>query len=146
MDERQIDFLHQVFTVVEAAAYLKISRALLYKFIHAGDLHTIKLGTRTIILGAELDRFVRAAQSRGASSVREVILTPTMIGRDNDHPDGKGGHGMSIPADTRNVTARPAQAFAANPIKAWPKLVGTPTTKRTGSQFSDRRARKEAGL
>ena len=66
MDERQIDFLHQVFTVVEAAAYLKISSALLYKFIHAGGLHTIKLGARTIILGAELDRFIRAAQQAAA--------------------------------------------------------------------------------
>ena len=33
MDQRQIDFLRQEFTVVEAAGYLKISRALLYKFI-----------------------------------------------------------------------------------------------------------------
>ena len=46
MDQRQIDFLRQEFTVVEAAGYLKISRALLYKFIHAGDLHTIKLGQK----------------------------------------------------------------------------------------------------
>jgi excisionase family DNA binding protein len=53
MDERRIDFVPQVFTVVEAAARLKVSRALLYEFIRAGDLHLIKLGTRTLILAAE---------------------------------------------------------------------------------------------
>lgn len=62
MDQRQLDLTQQVFTVAEAAAHLKISRALLYKFIGAGDLRTIKLGTRTLIRGAELDRFVCAAQ------------------------------------------------------------------------------------
>jgi hypothetical protein len=53
MDERRINFVPHVFTVVEAAARLKLSRALLYKFIRADDLHIIKLGTRTLILGAE---------------------------------------------------------------------------------------------
>lgn len=46
------------FTVNEAASYLRISRALLYRLIHDGEIKTTKIGTRTIIRGAELERFL----------------------------------------------------------------------------------------
>jgi len=59
----QIDFSQTVFTVNEAAAYLKISRAFLYKLVRQGDLQTFRLGKRTLIVGAELNRFVQSARN-----------------------------------------------------------------------------------
>jgi excisionase family DNA binding protein len=52
------------FTIVEAAQYLRISRALLYQLIRQGRIKTVKIGARTIIRGAELERFLRPAASR----------------------------------------------------------------------------------
>jgi excisionase family DNA binding protein len=46
------------FTIPEAAQHLRISRAFLYKLISARRIKTVKLGTRTIIRGAELERFL----------------------------------------------------------------------------------------
>jgi excisionase family DNA binding protein len=46
------------FTIIEAAQYLRISRALLYKLIQNGRIRTVKVGARTIIRGAELERFL----------------------------------------------------------------------------------------
>jgi excisionase family DNA binding protein len=57
-----IDFNREIFSVAEAAAYLKISRALIYKLIAAKRLKPFKVGTRTLFLGAELARFVESAQ------------------------------------------------------------------------------------
>jgi excisionase family DNA binding protein len=51
------------FTVNEATHYLRISRALLYKLIHDGRIRTVKVGTRTIIRGAELERFLDQQQA-----------------------------------------------------------------------------------
>lgn len=55
----------QCFTVPEAADYLRISRALVYKLIAAKKLTPIKIGERTIFRGAELERFLDA-QSKAA--------------------------------------------------------------------------------
>lgn len=52
------DRLPPCLSVNEAANYLRVSRALLYKLIHDGRIKTIKIGTRTIIRGAELERFL----------------------------------------------------------------------------------------
>ena len=46
------------FTICEAADYLRISRALLYKQIQQGRIKTVKVGARTIVRGAELERFL----------------------------------------------------------------------------------------
>jgi excisionase family DNA binding protein len=51
------------FTVPEAAEYLRISRAMLYKLIHAKQIVPVKIGERTIFRGAELARFLNAAQT-----------------------------------------------------------------------------------
>ncbi len=51
------------FTVNEAAQYLRISRALLYQLIRQGRIKTIKIGARTIIRGAELERFLDREQA-----------------------------------------------------------------------------------
>jgi excisionase family DNA binding protein len=52
------------FTILEAADYLRISRALLYKLIHEGRVKTVKIGKRTIIRGAELERLLDQAGRR----------------------------------------------------------------------------------
>jgi len=51
------------FTIGEAAQYLRISRALLYQLIRQGRIRTIKIGTRTIVRGAELERFLDQQQA-----------------------------------------------------------------------------------
>jgi excisionase family DNA binding protein len=45
-------------SIAEASRYLRISRALLYELIRNGRIKTVKIGTRTIIRGAELERFL----------------------------------------------------------------------------------------
>jgi excisionase family DNA binding protein len=59
------DVSHQqpCFTVCEAADYLRISRALLYKLIRQGRIQTVKIGARTIVRGAELERFLDQQQA-----------------------------------------------------------------------------------
>jgi excisionase family DNA binding protein len=51
------------FTINEAAQYLRISRALLYKLIHEGRIKTVKINSRTIIRDAELERFLNQQQA-----------------------------------------------------------------------------------
>jgi excisionase family DNA binding protein len=57
------DFQNCCFTVREAAEYLRISRAMLYKLIHAKQIVPVKIGERTIFRGAELARFLNAAEA-----------------------------------------------------------------------------------
>jgi excisionase family DNA binding protein len=47
-------------TVPQAAWYLGVSRALLYRYLAAGTIAHIKVGRRTLILQPELDRFLEA--------------------------------------------------------------------------------------
>lgn len=51
------------FTINEAAQYLRISRALLYKLIREGRIQTVKINSRTIVRGAELERFLDQQQA-----------------------------------------------------------------------------------
>jgi excisionase family DNA binding protein len=51
------------FTINEAAQYLRISRAHLYKLIHDRRIKTVKIGARTIIRGDELGRFLDQQQA-----------------------------------------------------------------------------------
>jgi len=53
-------FSERCFSIPEAAAHLRVSRAFLYKLIRSGDLRIIKMGTRSIIRGSELTRFLDA--------------------------------------------------------------------------------------
>lgn len=49
--------LNQRYTIKEAAAYLRISRALLYKRLHSGHIAFLKDGRRTYIHGTEIIRY-----------------------------------------------------------------------------------------
>lgn len=48
----------QVFTIKEAAAFLKISRGKLYMLVADDKLKICKLGSRSLIKGKELLRFI----------------------------------------------------------------------------------------
>ncbi len=54
------------FTIVEAASHLKVSRSQLYKLIGAKQIKIAKVGTRTIVPGAEVVRFVKALAKQAA--------------------------------------------------------------------------------
>ena len=49
-------------TITEAVEILKISRALIYVRIKAGQLRVTKDGARTFISGAELERYLAACE------------------------------------------------------------------------------------
>jgi excisionase family DNA binding protein len=51
------------FTVGEAADYLRISRALLYRLIGQGRIKPTKIGKRTIVRAAEIERFLDQQQA-----------------------------------------------------------------------------------
>lgn len=46
------------FTIVEAADHLRVSRSMVYRLIEAKKLALRKIGSRSIITGAELARFL----------------------------------------------------------------------------------------
>ena len=50
------------FSVAEAAEYLRIGRSQIYKLIRNGQLVPFKIGDRTLLTLAELERFVAAQQ------------------------------------------------------------------------------------
>jgi excisionase family DNA binding protein len=59
----EFDFKYYQFTVTETAHHLRISRAFLYKLIAAGRIRPVKLGARTLISGAEIERLMNASAS-----------------------------------------------------------------------------------
>lgn len=56
----QLEFGRRLFTVVEAADHLRVSRSMIFKLIRAGRLVPTKIGTRTLISGAAIDRLLGA--------------------------------------------------------------------------------------
>ncbi len=48
--------VHQRYSLPEACALLRLSRAYVYKEIRAGRLHTIKDGRRSFVHGSEIVR------------------------------------------------------------------------------------------
>jgi excisionase family DNA binding protein len=54
----QLSLEERNFSVTEAAQYLRVSRSYLYKLFATGSLRPVKLGTRTIVRGDELKRFM----------------------------------------------------------------------------------------
>ena len=56
----QIDFRRRLFSVGEAADYLRVSRTMVFKLLRQGRLTPTKIGTRTLISGAAIDRLLNA--------------------------------------------------------------------------------------
>jgi excisionase family DNA binding protein len=53
------DFQHKNFSIQEAADHLRISRSFIWKLISQKRLRPHKIGARTILSGAEIERFLR---------------------------------------------------------------------------------------
>lgn len=56
-------FEHRNFTINEAAEHLRVGRSTIYHLIGQKKLAIRKIGTRTIITGAELTRFLESADA-----------------------------------------------------------------------------------
>jgi excisionase family DNA binding protein len=52
---------HRNYTINEAADYLRISRSMIYRLVEAKKLTLRKIGSRSIVIGAELTRFLDSA-------------------------------------------------------------------------------------
>ena len=59
------------FTVTEAADYLRVSRSFFYTLLAGGSIQGVKLGSRTIIPGSELHRFMVETASRQGNDDRK---------------------------------------------------------------------------
>lgn len=66
METRHFDIADCQFSISEAAQHLKISRAYLYQLIGAKKIKIAKLGSRTIVPGTELQRFIRQVAKSAA--------------------------------------------------------------------------------
>ncbi len=53
-----VPFQNRVFSINETADLLRVGRSTVYKLIASGDLKPRKIGTRTIIIGSDLTRFL----------------------------------------------------------------------------------------
>ena len=62
--DETIPVADRVFTVPEAAKYLRVSRWTIYELIKAGSVIPFHIGTRTLFNGGELLRFVAASQAK----------------------------------------------------------------------------------
>ena len=56
--EKEIEFERLLFSVSEAAQHLRISRTTIFKLLREGKLTPTKIGTRTLISGAAIDRLL----------------------------------------------------------------------------------------
>ncbi len=55
----------RLFTVKEAMEYLRISRPTLYRLINQGKLKPVKIGKRTLLDKADLDRLIEESKGNG---------------------------------------------------------------------------------
>jgi excisionase family DNA binding protein len=56
----------QLFSVAETAGKLRISRAMVFKLVRQGKLRPVRIGTRTLFAGSELERFIAEASTVAA--------------------------------------------------------------------------------
>ena len=56
--KKQREFGRQLFSVREAAEHLRVSRTTIFKLLREGKLAPTKIGTRTLISGAAIDRLL----------------------------------------------------------------------------------------
>ena len=57
----QADFGRRLFTIAETAEHLRISKTMVFKLIRQGQLAPTKIGTRTLIRGAAIERLLETA-------------------------------------------------------------------------------------
>ena len=62
MDYIASDFARRIFSIPEAGDHLRVSRSFVYKLVADKQLRPIKIGTRTLITGEELIRFIGSKQ------------------------------------------------------------------------------------
>lgn len=73
-----------VYRVPEAASYLRICRAKLYKLVAAGDLSIRKIGAVTILLDEDVQAYKAALEKRSGR-----------VGYPNDYPNARRGLGAT---------------------------------------------------
>jgi excisionase family DNA binding protein len=56
--QKEIEFERLLFSVPEAAQHLRISRTMIFKLLREGKLTPTKIGTRTLITGAAIERLL----------------------------------------------------------------------------------------
>ena len=56
--KNETEFGRRLFSVQEAAEYLRISRTMIFKLLREGKLTPTKIGTRTLISGAAIERLL----------------------------------------------------------------------------------------
>lgn len=61
-----IEFRHRQFSINETADHLRISRVFLYKLIREKTIRPTKIGTRSIVSGAEIERALKEMRKRQA--------------------------------------------------------------------------------
>ena len=54
----EIEFTRRLFSVGETADYLRVSRTMIFKLLREDKLTATKIGTRTLISGAAIDRLL----------------------------------------------------------------------------------------
>ena len=58
MDTVETTFKRRLFSVGEAADYLRVSRTMIFKLLRQGKLTPTKIGTRTLISGEAIERML----------------------------------------------------------------------------------------
>lgn len=61
-----VEFCHRQFSILETADHLRISRSMVYKLIADDALRPTKIGRRSVVSGAELERALKEMQKRQA--------------------------------------------------------------------------------
>jgi excisionase family DNA binding protein len=62
--QNEIEFARRLFSVPEAADLLRISRTMIFKLFREGKLTPTKIGTRTLISGAAIERLLGAETAK----------------------------------------------------------------------------------
>jgi excisionase family DNA binding protein len=90
-----------IHTIAEACAVGRIGRTALYEAIRAGELRAIKRGRRTLILAADLRRWLEAMPTVRPSGDTGRNGFNAVRGRSKELPEVR-------PPDDSNVNARPS--------------------------------------
>ena len=73
----ECEFGRRLFSVAEAADYLRVSRTMIFKLLRLGRLTPTKIGTRTLISGAAIERLLAAKVEEAMSATPVSGITTT---------------------------------------------------------------------